>query len=215
MSISMSVVQNKVRYLASAHLDQPCGSNAWRQKGKPVFAYFCGIFSSSNRASPWPLQRWNRWHSLATAETYFQLLLASTSTSMWRQPCQVWIPLGHLPMPIKVTQAPHRARNKRCKTMVAETTATPRHRNNDNLASKFERSPSGTDAPLAISSMRHQIDMIFVYLQQLQTIMKKLSATDRMGIIGMDGAWQEQPALSAYSTLFSRITQLSCQRCTD
>jgi hypothetical protein len=37
--------------------------------------------------------------------------------------------------------------------MVAETTATPRHRNNDNLASNFERSSSGTDAPLAISSM--------------------------------------------------------------
>ena len=37
--------------------------------------------------------------------------------------------------------------------MVAETTATPRHRNNDNLASNFERASSGTDAPLAISSM--------------------------------------------------------------
>ena len=48
--------------------------------------------------------------------------------------------------------------------MVAETTATPRHRNNDNLASNFERSPSGTDAPLAISSMRHQIDMNFLTL---------------------------------------------------
>jgi hypothetical protein len=80
------------------------------------------------------------WRLLKHTFNIFQLLLAGTSTSMWRQPCQVWIPPGHLPMPIKVTQAPHRARNKR---MVAETTATPRHRNNGNLA-----------------SMRHQIDMI-------------------------------------------------------
>ena len=126
------------------------------------------------------------WHSLATAEPYFQLLLAGMSTLMWRQPCQVWISPGHLPMPLKVTQAPHRARNKR---MVAETTATPRLRNNSNLASNFDRSSSGTDAPLAISSMWCQIEMNFLTSSNFKTIMKKLSATDRMGIIGMDGAW--------------------------
>eukprot|EP00435_Cladocopium_sp_Y103_P071318 s995_g37.t1 len=88
-------------------------------------------------------------------------------------------------MPIKVTQAPHRARNKK---NVAETTATPRHRNSDNLASNFERFSSGTDVPPAISSMRRQIETNFFASSNFKAVMKKLSATDRMGITGMDGA---------------------------